>query len=72
MTIEELIEALSNYPADAQIKCGISIPSLYINTVANMSVSGNHVEPQKCDAVRIILAAPSARPPETKDAVQSD
>ena len=64
MNVEQLIEALRKFPANAQIKCGISIPALYINTIANMSISGDQVDPSQCQYVRIVTAAPEVRPPE--------
>jgi len=64
MTVEQLIEALQAFPATAEIKCGLSIPSLYINTVANLSISGDNVDPKQCRMVRIVTAAPNVRPPE--------
>lgn len=64
MTVEQLIEAIRPFPANAEIKCGLSIPSMYINTVANLSISGDHVDQTKCSIVRLVTAAPNIRPPE--------
>lgn len=58
MNIEQLIEALRQYPANAVIKCGLSVPELYINTVANLSISGDNADPTKCTTVRLVTAAP--------------
>lgn len=61
MTVRELANALDNYPGDAIIKCGLSVPSLYINTVANLSISGNTERAQDSTVVRIVAAAPELK-----------
>lgn len=68
MIIQELIAHLQSFPETAEIKCGIRIPTLYINTVANLSISGDHVDPTKCTMIRIITAAPEVRPPNEAQA----
>jgi len=62
MKIAELIEALQKYNAEARVQAGLSIPTLFINTVANLSIVGDQAEPEKCEVVRIIAATPDARP----------
>lgn len=61
MTVRELANALDSFPGDALIKCGLSIPSLYINTVANLSISGNTEDPGKTTVVRIVTQAPELK-----------
>jgi hypothetical protein len=58
MTIEQLIEALRQFPQNATIKCGLSVPDIYINSVANLSISGDHEDASKCTNVRLVCTAP--------------
>jgi hypothetical protein len=58
MKVRDLANALDAFPGDAEIQCGLSVPSMYINTVANLSISGNTVNPAETTVVRIIAAAP--------------
>ena len=62
MTILELKQALDQFPDGATIKCGLSIPNLYINSVANMSISGDGETPESSSTVRLIAAAPTFLP----------
>lgn len=59
MTRKELQDILDNYPEDATIVVGVTIPDLYINTVANASVSGNNVDTSKCTKVQLLAEVPS-------------
>ncbi len=61
MTVRELANALDSFPGDAIIKCGLSIPMLYINTVANLSISGDTVDPAESTVVRIVAQAPELK-----------
>jgi len=63
MTIGELREALDKFPEDATLRVGISIPDLYINTVANGAITGNHVDPAQCTEVRFVATVPERTPP---------
>ena len=58
MTIEQMIEALRQYPGSAILKCGLSVPDMYINTVANLSISGDHADVKQCTSVRLVVTAP--------------
>lgn len=62
MTIAEFKEALGQYPDDAQLVVGISIPDLYINTVANGSLTGNNVKPDECTKVQFLANVPPRTP----------
>lgn len=58
MNIEQMIEALRQFPANAVLKCGLSVPDLFINTVANLSISGDHEDPKQSTSVRLVCTAP--------------
>jgi len=58
MTIGEMIEALRQYNTNATLKCGLSVPDMFINTVANLSISGDHADPTQCTSVRLVCTAP--------------
>jgi len=63
MTVGEIREALDKYPADATFRVGISIPDLYINTVANAGITGNNVDPGACTEIRFVANVPERTPP---------
>ncbi|MCI0564666.1 MAG: hypothetical protein MN733_39870 [Nitrososphaera sp.] len=67
MTISEFRAALAKYPADAKLVVGINIPELYINTHANLSVSGNTVNPDECTLVQLLATAPPVERRRLKD-----
>lgn len=58
MKVRELANHLDQFPGDAEIQCGLSVPSLFINTVANLSISSDTNDPSEAKVVRIIAAAP--------------
>ena len=62
MTVGEIREALAQYPADAKFRVAISIPDLYINTVANASITGNTVKPEDCSELRFVAMVPERMP----------
>lgn len=63
MNVGEIREALDKFPADASFRVGISIPDLYINTVANASITGNTAEAEDCTEVRFVANVPERTPP---------
>ncbi len=58
MTVGELVKALDDYDPAATIEVGLSVPDLFINTRANLSISGNDPNPGRCSIVRIAVTAP--------------
>lgn len=66
MNVGEFKKALDSYPEDARLVLGISIPELYINTIANGSVTGDHVNPAECTRVQILATAPPKRHENTE------
>ena len=62
MKIRELLEALQPYNSEAEIQVGLSVPELYINVKANLSIGGNAIDPGACTVVRIVSTAPPSNP----------
>lgn len=62
MTIKEFKEALDKFPEDAKLVVGVSIPDLFINTVANGSITGNAVQPEQVTKVQLLAEVPSRQP----------
>lgn len=58
MTVGEFRKALDSYPDGAKIVMGISIPELYINTVAHGKITGDTVDPSQCSVIQILAVAP--------------
>lgn len=62
MTIGEMKTALDNYPDDAILVVGIQIPDLYINTIANGTITGNAVKADECTKVQFLASVPPRLP----------
>lgn len=62
MTVGEMKKALDTYPDDAKIVVGIQIPDLYINTIANGSITGNAVKPEESTKVQFLASVPPRMP----------
>lgn len=62
MTIGELKKALDTYPEDATLVVGVSVPDLFINAVANGSITGNAIKPEECTKVQFLAQVPTRFP----------
>lgn len=64
MKLQELLEALKPYNPEAEIIVGLSVPDLFINVRANLSVTCNADDAADCTEVRLITTAlPRPMPP---------
>ena len=74
MKVGEFREALGNYPDEAELVVGVSIPDLFINASAHGSVVGNALNPKDCTKVQFLAQVPSRFPftigPKNADANQ--
>ena len=61
MTVGEIRKSLEMYPEDALFRVGVAIPDLFVNTMANAAITGNHVQPCEVTEVRLVATVPSRR-----------
>ncbi len=59
MKLQELIEALEPFNPDAEMMIGLSVPDLFINVKASLTIGGNTEDPATCNEVRLVATAPS-------------